>query len=193
MGKRPGPIALKEWAASVAALRDGLQTMMLRKGGIAEETRDFEVRADAFYLLPAYEHQKRELLKEEYRRLVDETLATWSPDAAAVTIDCCAEVAHDIELTELDSVERLYPYHIWTQRFAEDRLHWKRQRPLHLLLLRVYRLDRPFELKLEPHYFGCKSWVELAETPPEYVTMTPVLTDGEFAAQAGAIRSALRG
>lgn len=192
MRMQPEPIALKEWASSVSALRQGLQTMMLRKGGIAEETRDFEVRSDAFYLFPAYEHQKKELLKEEYRGLVDETLATWSPGAESVTIDSCAEVAHDIELTELTAVERLLPYHIWAERFAEERLHWKRQKPLHLLLLRVYRLERPFELKLDPRYFGCKSWVELLEKPP-VSAMTPVLADDRFAAQVEEIRRALRG
>jgi hypothetical protein len=190
---QPEPIALKEWASSVSALRQGLQTIMLRKGGIAEETKEFRLRSHAFYLFPAYEHQRKELLKEEYRRLVDETLASWSPDDTSVTIDCCAEVAHDIELTELAAVEKLFPYHIWTERFVEDRLRWKRQKPLHLLLLRVYRLESPFKLMLDPAYFGCKSWVELLEQPPQGAAMTPVLTDGEFAERVDDIRRALNG
>ncbi|MFC0211346.1 DUF1802 family protein [Paenibacillus chartarius] len=184
-------IALKEWASTVAALREGKQIVLLRKGGIAEETRDFRLRSHSFYLFPAYEHQKKELLKEEYRPLVDETLAVWSPEDETVTIDCRAEVAEDIELTELSDVEKLLPYHIWTERFAEERLHWKRLKPLHLLIVRVYKLDTPLELRLDPGYFGCKSWVELLEEPAGR-SGTAVLPDSEFQSKVDDIHRALR-
>ena len=62
------PVALKEWAVTIKALTEGKLIMLLRKGGISEETRDFQLVSPAFYLLPAYEHQKPELLKERLSR-----------------------------------------------------------------------------------------------------------------------------
>ena len=71
MGK---PKALKEWASAVKALEDGTQIFIMRKGGIVEETRDFQVESTDFFLYPTYEHQRKELLKEDYRGVIDETL-----------------------------------------------------------------------------------------------------------------------
>ena len=62
------PIALKEWAAAIKALENGTQIFIMRKGGIIEETRDFRVQSEAFYLYPTYEHQRKELLKERTGR-----------------------------------------------------------------------------------------------------------------------------
>jgi hypothetical protein len=188
-----GPVALKEWASSVTALTQGLQIMMLRKGGIAEETKEFELRSGSFYLFPAYEHQKKELLKPEYRTLIDETLAVWNPDDDEVTIEAYAEAAEDIELTDLDAVHRLLPHHIWTDTFAEERLHWKRQKPLHLLLLRVYKLNRPVQVKKKPEYYGCKSWIELEPSTDFDADRQPVLTDEEFRIRTELIKRALQG
>lgn len=41
-------LALKEWAVAIRALDAGDQILLLRKGGIVEETKDFRVRGRAF-------------------------------------------------------------------------------------------------------------------------------------------------
>lgn len=38
----PTTPALKEWASAIKALETGRQIMVMRKGGIVEETRHFE-------------------------------------------------------------------------------------------------------------------------------------------------------
>lgn len=183
-------IALKEWASAIKALREGKQILVLRKGGIVEETRDFQVESHHFYLYPTYEHQKRELLKETEQHAVDETLAGWFPDAAEVELTAYADVAEDIEVLDQEQLDRLSGFHIWTDTFAEERLKWKKKNPLHVLLLRVYQLEEPVSAPIRPDYLGCKSWVEIADPLPE-VKKTPVLTDEEFARQCAAIKSAL--
>ncbi|RAV06520.1 DUF1802 family protein [Paenibacillus sp. YN15] len=183
-------IALKEWASAIKALREGKQILVLRKGGIVEETRDFQVESHHFYLYPTYEHQKRELLKEAEQHAVDETLAGWSPDAAEVELTAYADVAEDIEVLDQEQLDRLSGFHIWTDTFAEERLKWKRKNPLHVLLLRVYQLEEPVSVPIRPDYLGCKSWVEIADPMPE-VKKTPVLTDEEFARQCDCLKSAL--
>ncbi|CAM4357229.1 DUF1802 family protein [Paenibacillus tarimensis] len=180
-------VALKEWASAVQALKEGKLIMVMRKGGIAEETRDFRLVSPRFFLLPAYEHQRRELLKPEYQGLVDETLKEWDPGQGLLRIDTYAEAVDDIEVTDQEQLDKLKELHIWTDTFAEERLKWKRKQPLHILLLRVYRLEQPVEIPLKPVYTGCKSWVKLEERIPE-AGMKPVLTDEQFHEETVKIR-----
>ncbi len=173
------PIALKEWAVSVKALAEGQQIIIMRKGGIIEETRDFQLISPTFYLMPAFEHQKKHLLKEQYEGALDETLVDWSPNMETIKLEAYAEVVEDIEVTGQETLDRLRELHIWTDTFAEERLNWKRTKPLHVLVLRVFRLSAPIEIPMRAAYNGCKSWVRLEDefAVPE---MAPVLKRGNF-------------
>ncbi|NBC69688.1 DUF1802 family protein [Paenibacillus sacheonensis] len=183
-------IALKEWAVAVKALTDGKQIMVLRKGGIAEETRDFQLKSPRFFLLPAYEHQKPELLKEAYKDDLRTVSESWAPGSPTVEIASYAEAVDDIEIYDQETVDRLASFHIWTDTFTEDRLKWKRKQPLHLLLLRVHKLERPVSLPMRDAYTGCKSWVDLEFLPAD-AAARPVLDDEEFDRQAAEIRRAV--
>lgn len=184
------PIALKEWAVSVKALAEGQQIIVMRKGGIIEETRDFQLISPAFYLMPAYEHQKKHLLKEQFEGELDETLADWSPNMERIKLEVYAKVIEDIEITDQETLDRLRDLHIWTDTFAEERLRWKRTKPLHVLLLRVYRLASPIEIPNRPAYNGCKSWVRL-EDEYEAPEMAPVLNEEKFQVEVQKIKQAL--
>lgn len=151
------PIALKEWAVAVDALMNGSQILLMRKGGIEEETRDFVLKSDRFFLFPTYEHQKAHLLKPEFR----DDLVEAPERQGMVKISCFAVAVADIEVFSDDQLQRIYDYHIWTDRFASERLKWKRTKPLHVLLLRTYRLEQAIEIPVLPEYGGCKSWIEL--------------------------------
>ena len=54
--------ALKEWAVVCAALVVGRQTVLLRKGGIAEGAEGFRPEHDQFWLMPTRFHQSAEEL-----------------------------------------------------------------------------------------------------------------------------------
>lgn len=164
---RAFPMALKEWAVAVKALEQGKQILILRKGGIREETRKFQVESDSFYLYPTYEHQKKGLLKKEYRPDLDKTLEEWTPDQNEVQIASYAKLEKDILLEDEADVSRLYSSHIWTERFAEERLRWKPKQPLHVLFLRIYKLDEPWVLPVDDSYLGCKSWIQLKKKDEE--------------------------
>lgn len=192
MGESNKPIALKEWAVAVNALREGKQILIMRKGGIVEETRDFQVESHDFYLYPTYEHQKKELMKEAHMEEIDRTLEGWSVENTTVQLTAYAEVAEDIEIFDQDELNKLSEFHIWTDQFAEERLKWKKKNPLHVLLLRVYELEKPIDIAIDPEYLGCKSWVEIAEPLPE-TGRKPVLSDAEFASRVEAIKAALGG
>ena len=140
--------ALKEWAAAVEALAEGRQLLLMRKGGIAEETRDFQLAAPRFWLLPTYEHQREHLLKEEFRPLIGRTLAEREAAGGRLLLKAWAEAVRDIEVTDAETLARLDRFHIWTGAFADERLKWKRTKPLHVLILRVHALEEPVAI---PH------------------------------------------
>ena len=103
----PRTIALKEWASAIQALAEGKQILLMRKGGIIEETRSFELKERAFYLYPTYEHQRSELLKLEHRHFVEESLQQWSPAQQTASIRLYAEVTDDLEITSQEQLDRL--------------------------------------------------------------------------------------
>ena len=68
-------VALKEWAVTVQALSLGQQTLLVRKGGIHEESKDFRVIHPEFLLYPTFEHQREDLLQPESQPALRELLA----------------------------------------------------------------------------------------------------------------------
>lgn len=184
-------LALKEWAVTERALGRGRQIVLLRKGGIREESREFRVPQSEFLIYPTYEHQKEELLKPAYRAELRATLPERG-DPARISFSYWARLEEIIELTEEEKLEALSPEFIWTTRYVQARLHWKPKTPLQALLVRVYRLEPPQEVPFLPSYAGCKSWVVLDRDVP-LGALSPVLAEEEFHIRLERARQALKG
>lgn len=180
-------LALKEWAVAVKALSTGTQIMVLRKGGVHRDDKDFRIVHPEFLLYPTYEHQKQELLKPAFHALVEETLAE-DDIPGLVTLGYWCQVTDKFELRDQAVLSSLSERHIWTDDYAQKRLHWRPKQPLTVALLRVYELQQPQALPLLDEYVGCKSWVELGQDVP-LGHMTAVLSDADYQARANAIRA----
>jgi hypothetical protein len=189
------PIALKEWAVTVRALAEGEQLLTLRKGGIREENKHFELEHDRFFLYPTFDHQRNDVVRDshapELRRALEE--GVWPdgdpplhaltrdggiPQPDRVRVRAWAEVAGHYSITDPRTLNELSPFHIWTTDYAQKRLAWKRRHPLHVVLLRTYRIPRPVTVRVRGDYQGCRSWIEVARDLP--FEGTPVLSDDEF-------------
>ena len=152
--------ALKEWAVAVMALERGETALVVRKGGIREKA--FAVPETRFLLLPGYEHQRPELLKPEYRGLMDDIPDL--TDDGPLRFSSFAEVCGAYEVSEAEDLDALDRYHMWTPEYAESRFKWRPRKPLTVLVLRAYALPETVELPYRAEYGGCKSWIELAES-----------------------------
>ena len=97
------------------------------------------------------------------------------------------ELADHFTITDPRCVDALSPFYVWSTDYAEKRLEWKRRHPLHVLLLRTYRIPRPVTVRVKDEYGGCRSWLELQRDLP--FEGTPVLSDDEFDRAAEAIRA----
>jgi hypothetical protein len=182
--------ALKEWAVVVHALVEGEQIVDLRKGGLREDGRHFDVPARRLWLYPTAEHQKPELLKAAYRHWLD--LADAAPVGGPVMLSAWADITDVATITEPEQLAALDSKSIWTDDYAQSRLRWKKRDPLWVLVLRVHRLHEPVTVPWDDAYGGCTSWVDLAALPDvENVASDPVLSDVAFAAKRKGIRDAL--
>ncbi len=187
------PIALKEWAVTVRALAEGEQLITLRKGSPREP--DFRVEHDRFFLYPTFDHQRNDLVREshqpELRRALEEgvwndgepTVQALAADGSLqqpdrVRIRAWAEVAGHFTIADPRCVDALSPFYVWTPDYAEKRLLWRPRHPLHVLLLRTYRIPRPVTVKVKDEYIGGSPWIELQRDLP--FEGTPVLSDDEF-------------
>jgi hypothetical protein len=182
-------VALKEWAVTVRALAQGQQVLLLRKGGIHEEGKDFRVIHPEFVLYPTYEHQREDLLKTEHQptlaRLLEE-----SPKIETITFTHFGKVEELVEVLDQDKVDDLSPHHIWTNAYAQSRLHWKPMLPLSIMLLRVYQMEQPVTVPFIPEYRGCTSWVDIIPRV-DLGKLTPVLSDEEFQRRVDEIKGSL--
>ncbi|VEP14781.1 conserved hypothetical protein [Hyella patelloides LEGE 07179] len=176
--------SFKEWAIAISALGSGKTIMLLRKGGIREASKKFQVKHQKVWLYPTYEHQKSQLLKPEYSTHVTEVRSGWHP--ATVEIQSYAEITNILEINSLEKLQQLEPYHIWNQLMVGDRFKWKPQQPLVILLLRVSNLPTPITIPYHQSYGGCKSWIDL-QKPISLQDLKPVLTTDIYQQQVNEI------
>ena len=175
-------VALKEWAAVADALTAGRQVVLLRKGGILEQSvrNRFSITHNEFLLFPTYLHQTRAQLKPD----VPFEPAAAEPDA--VRLSAAGVVTDIVRATSREQVDRLDDQHIWTPALIDMRFNYKPQNPLYLVLVRAYRLATEVVLPNTPAYAGCKSWVPLG-TPVDTAAAVPVLDDAAYDAKRQAI------
>ena len=182
--------ALKEWAVVIEALARGYQIFLLRKGGIAEGKRGFELNHRDFLFFPTWEHQHIDLIRPEYHPL----LRRLRPQQ-----DDTLELRYRGQVTDVvpapesfDQMRLLEQHHIWTHGQLQKRYHYRPDLALYLVIIRLYRLAAPASIPLEPRYAGCRSWVDLSadiavEEGP------PVLSEARFQQAREALFTGLQG
>jgi hypothetical protein len=178
--------ALKEWNVAVNALAGGRTIVLLRKGGIREQAGQFNVSDKQVLLYPTFEHQQPDLLKPDFASQVKIVESGWHPETIRIT--SWAEITDVFLVAWEPAIKALFPYHIWNEKFVSDRLKWKQNQPIYILLLRAYRLAETAEIQYISEYGGCRSWIDLA-SPISLEGSEAVLSDGEYIARSHEIRN----
>lgn len=180
-------VGFKDWALVCAALGSGRQSIILRKGGIAEGRDGFRFKHERFFLFPTQYHQQAEMVR------ADELPGLYpAPAAPAGTV----EVRYFFALDFAVWVDRwallgaLAPFHVWKEEVIRNRFDYDEPAGVQCAFGRVFRLDTPWTFPDRPGYGGCRSWVNLPP-PPANLGATPVLADDAHAARAAAVRAAL--
>jgi len=163
--------AFKEWALICEALGSGRQSVILRKGGIAEGRAGFAFQHAEFFLFPTWFHEQL-----ERTTLPPETPVPAAPEDE-IEIAYAATVEWTRLVTDLAVVKRLRDLHVWRDEIVEERFRYDETPGLHVAFVRVFRLEPPQRLHMEKKYGGCRSWVELPELDGS--ALVSVLSDEE--------------
>lgn len=173
--------AFKEWTVIVDALMRGRQIIILRKGGLIEGRGGFQVAHPEFLLFPTLFHQQREFVLPEAQTRFDE-ITRQLPRPNVVRMECFARVEAWRRLESLGQARALHGLHVWRENVIDDRFDWGRDKQIHAMAVRIFRLPNPIDLPMLESYGGCKSWIELATDIPTDGARA-VLDDAAFSAQ----------
>jgi hypothetical protein len=186
-------LALKEWSIICKALEDGNQTILLRKGGILEYQKGFEIRQKSFLLFPTLEHQAEEYLQSKYLQTYDLLLrGNKSEDIQnkANNVLVLARIEAIQEFHNHELLPKLEKYHIWNEKYVNMRMNYNPKKPMNALLLRIYKLPQPISIDVKPEWAGCKSWIDIdiaekygdqfGSVPKMFDQSEPVIKDKEF-------------
>ena len=159
-------IGFKEWALVCAALGEGRQTVIIRKGGIAEGRAGFAFRHREFFLFPTFFHEQLERV-----RTTEPVLPKSVPNV--IEISCFARVEEAQVMTHWDEVRALEGRHILREEVIRERFDSDETPGVHVAFVKVFRLAPFWRFPDAKAYGGCRSWVQLPE-PPAALELHPV-------------------
>ena len=149
--------AFKEWYAIVKAIGLGRQKILLRKGGIHEGKRGFELLSETFWLFPTFFHQQLEKLKPEIG-------IKFIPDAGqTIPLQYYCRTLSCGWLDTEENLRRIDENHFWTRDCISDKFGWGSKNGVYWIELAVYKLPNPIWVAMRPKYKGCKSWIEIED------------------------------
>jgi len=143
MDKISNHTALKEWASVIDALGSGAQIVLIRKGGLADQS--FGVEAQRFYLFPTNYHDAGGL------------------EPSHVRITHWAEAVKTWQFKDAAMLPRLESLTILDSEAIETRYRFRPDQAINVIAVRTYRLANPVDVIMKPEYSGCRSWVSVDE------------------------------
>lgn len=162
-------VGFKEWAGVCAALASGEQTLILRKGGIAEEGGVFTPEHRAFWLFPTRLHESQQGLRFDVPTPPPPADPAVVPIRSLAVVDSIRWIEREGDLGDLE------PFHAWTEETVRQRFHYRRP-GLWALGVRVWSRPEATEIVPTVDQLGCKTWVPL-EPPIATAGLVAALDD----------------
>jgi hypothetical protein len=178
-------IAFKEWTLICDALGRGAQSIILRKGGIAEGRAGFRFQHGEFLLFPTLFHEQVKKL-----RLPGDAPLPAPRTDGQIEVRLRAHVEWTDDVTDWEKVRALAPYHLWQESEIEKRFRQDEKAMVSLAFVRVFRLAEPFVFPDSPRFGGCRSWVEVPDLPPD-AAWIPVIDEAMHRAREKEIRAVI--
>jgi hypothetical protein len=165
-----GSVGFKEWSLVCDALGAGSESIILRKGGIAEGDEGFSFRHRQFFLFPTLFH-------EQITKVRIGSGAIPAP-ADTITLRWYVKVEQALRIDSLAIAEALAPLHILSAELVRERFGYKGD-GLHVAFVRVFEISPLWIVQNEKRFRGCRSWIDLP--PPPEMKMQPVLNEAAHA------------
>ena len=177
--------AFKEWTLICDALGRGEQSIIIRKGGIAEGRQGFRFQHSDFLLFPTLFHEQVAKL----RLPADTPLPVQLPDDQH-EVRYAAHVEWTEDVDDWEKVRALAPFHLWQESEIEKRYRQDDQPRVSLAFVRISKLSEPFVFSDSPRYGGCRSWIEVPDLPGS-ISLLSVLSDEDHREREKQIRDLL--
>ena len=116
--------AFKEWAVICEALGQGKQSIILRKGGIAEPEGEFGVAETRFWLYPTFVHQQDAGIQDDLRPLLEQ-VKSHRPPEGRLRLQYWAEVSGGYHLRDEVPALLLSHLHFWAEETVRQRFHYR--------------------------------------------------------------------
>jgi hypothetical protein len=159
-------IGFKEWSLVCNALGHGTQSVILRKGGIAEGREGFSFRRREFFLFPTFFHEQIAKVRI--------AAADIAAPGNTIAIRWYAKVERAQRINSVAIAQALAPLHILSIAVVRERFGYKSD-GLNVAFVRVFEVSPVWVLQNEKRFAGCRSWIDLP-VPPE-MKMRPVMED----------------
>jgi hypothetical protein len=159
-------IGFKEWSLVCNALGHGTQSVILRKGGIAEGREGFSFRRREFFLFPTFFHEQIAKVRI--------AAADIAAPGNTIGIRWYAKVERAQLINSVAIVESLAPLHILSIEVVRERFGYKGD-GLNVAFVRVFEISPVWVLQNEKRFAGCRSWIDLPVSPE--MKMRPVVDD----------------
>ena len=174
-------VGFKEWALVCDAIGRGEQTVIVRKGGIAEGREGFSFRHAEFFLFPTFFHEQVEKMRGRRREL---------PVTGEGTIEVrlFARVELAATVTSFETAMSFERFHLLQPDVVRERFEYDAAPGIHVAFVRALRLVPAWSFPDERRYGGCRSWVQLPAVPAG-VRFEPVLTDADNAERLAEFRA----
>jgi len=154
-------VGFKEWALVCEALGTGRQSIILRKGGIAEGRAGFSFQHREFFLFPTFFHEQLERVRFPGAVFLPAALPN------EIEIRYFVKVDETRVLTDWEEVRALEPLHILKESVVRERFDYDDAPGVHVAFVRVFRLNPAWRFPDAKAYGGCRSWVQLPKPPAE--------------------------
>jgi hypothetical protein len=151
-------IGFKEWALVCEALGTGRQSVIIRKGGIAEGREGFAFGYPEFFLFPTFFHEQLERVRESSGILPE-------PRAGEIEIRWFVRVKEARVLTDWEEVRKLGPLHVLRESVVRERFDYDNAPGVHVAFVDVFRLEPIWRFPDSKNYCGCRSWLKLPSPP----------------------------
>jgi len=164
-------VAFKEWALVCEALGDGRQSLILRKGGIAEGRGGFAFQHDEFFLFPTWFHEQLPKTTLPAHTVLPEQKEN------EIEIRYAATIIWSRLLTNPEHVLGLREFHVLHESVVQDRFCYDGMQGLFVAFVRVFRLEPACVFPMEKKFGGCRSWVNIPDLG--HCALVSVLSDEE--------------
>ncbi len=153
-GPEWNPVAFKEWSLVCDAIAEGQQSIILRKGGIAEGRSGFQWDHRRFFLFPTHFHEQEDKIRVHPEKPV-------AAKDGTIELELYVETLQTGRLTDWNEIRRLESFHIWSEETIRERFEWGDEPGISYAMIQAKRLIEPIVLKDGPEFGGCRSWVDL--------------------------------